>query len=474
VNEYLRYLPEATLGIGGTIVLLVGAVRDEKNVRDFLRWLSLVVLALCGGALAFLSAHSELGLDATGWTRWSPITFAFSVAFLAISGWTLFAAAVPEKDAGEWYSLLIFATLGMMVLARSNNLPAIFLGIEILALSLYILIAFRYEVAGSIRGAAMYLILAGFASAFIAFGLALVYASFGTLKIDEIEKSLWAVTTLPPLAYIGFGLFLSGVAFKLALVPFHMWAPDVYESAPSPVSGIIASASKGAVLAALISLSFLVRPYEEIFYLLALTSMIGGNLLGLMERRVKRILAYSSIGHVGYVVMAYLGASRPPVTGSSWLPIVDAPAAIFFYVVTYSIAVLGAFGVLHLLDHTNEITLRDLRGLAKKKPAMAWAMLVFIVSLAGIPPSLGFFGKFYLFAVTVNAGYLTLALLGLLGSAIGIYYYLRIVVHLFMMPTEGVTASVKSSTLQEVVFVATALLVVALGLYPSLVFSLLR
>jgi NADH-quinone oxidoreductase subunit N len=202
--------------------------------------------------------------------------------------------------------------------------------------------------------------------------------------------------------------------------------------------------------------------------------MIVGNLLGLRENRVKRILAYSSIAHIGYVLVGYLGGGTMASEGVQWLPRIDAVSSVFFYVIAYSVTILGAFGVISLLECDEELSLRDLRGVAKKNPLLAACMLVFVISLAGIPPMVGFFGKIYLFSAAVNAGYVWLPILGLVGSAIGIFYYLRIIVNLYMLPSDASDVKVRATTLQENLITLSALTTLVLGLFPQLVFSLLN
>jgi NADH-quinone oxidoreductase subunit N len=358
----------------------------------------------------------------------------------------------------------------MLVLARSANLAALFLGIEILSLALYVLVAFRYANRVSIRGGVLYLILASFASAFLALGVAFIYAAYGTLEIGKIAEFKEAPSLLSFLGHVGVGLFLVGAGFKLAVVPFHMWAPDVYEAAPSIISGVIASASKGATLAALVPLAFLFVPHTSTLYLIILGTVVGGNLLGLLEQRPKRILAYSSIAHVGYLLTGYLAfvsAAHDSALSAQLLQ------ALFFYIVGYSLAALGAFAVLSQFEDGRPIYLRDLRGLLKRHPLAAWLLMVFIVSLAGIPPTIGFLSKFYLFLTAVKAGYLWLVVWALVGTAIGVFYYTRILAQLFMSASEGVEIKVQHDQLRDVVLTLTAGLTILWGITPHFLLSYL-
>ncbi len=462
MTEYLRFLPDFLLGVGGTAVLLAGGFFDNKPGRDFVRWLTLVFFVLSAVSVAFVSQNLA---TPNAWGTWTPINAAFGLLFICIGAWVVLAEPGPEKGSGEWFAILQFAVLGMLVLARSANLAAFFLGLETLSLALYILVAFRYTSKLALRGGVIYLILASFGSAFLAFGIALVYAAFGTLEIAPIAKHIAETATLSQMAGLGFAFMLVGIGFKLAVVPFHMWAPDVYEAAPAVVSGIIASASKGATLAALLSFAFLLSPYGKMLAGIAALSMVSGNLLGLLENRVKRILAYSSIAHVGYLLTGFLALGGAEDTKLWGLTV---PTIIFFYVLAYALAALGAFAVIAQVEGEEELTIRDLRGMLKRHPLAAWLLMVFVVSLAGIPPTAGFLGKLFLFLGAVKAGYLWLVLIGLVGSAIGVYYYVRILAQLFMSASEGYDIRISRDRLRDAVLTATAIATVLFGLLPTL------
>jgi NADH-quinone oxidoreductase subunit N len=464
MHDFLMLLPEFILSIGATIVLLVAATREDSGMREFARWFSVTITALAGVALASLP-RGIAEVSSHGWLINGPLNVIFGLVFIAIIAWVLLAGRVPESDAVESYSLVLFAGIGMVTLARTSNLAGLFLGIELLSIALYALIAFSYQSQLGLRGGAMYLTLAGFASGFLVFGLAFVYAVYGTLDTAELSARVVAegVRSLP--AIIGFGLFLIGVAFKLAAAPCHMWAAEVYEAAPGPVSGLIASASKGAVIAAFIPFLFLMGTHWQILWLFSAGSMLIGNLLALREQRVKRILAYSSIAHIGYLLVGFMaGYGGAGVTGVQ---------SVTFYVVAYAVAILGAFVAISLLEGERTITLRDLRGVAKRSPVLAACLLVFVMSLAGLPPTIGIWGKIFLFQASVSANYLWLPLIGLVASAVGIYYYLRIIVHVFMMPSDASDVQVRGSALQTGVLVVTAAATVILSVFPDTMLRLL-
>jgi NADH-quinone oxidoreductase subunit N len=469
MENWMRLLPEGILSVGGTLVLIVCAFGPERAMRDFLRWLSLIIV---GAATAALIATNSRYSGPDSWTIISPITTAFGTLLLSLVGWVIVAGRAPIGGGGEWFALLLFVALGSLSLSRVANLAGLFLGIEVLSLSLYVLIAFLYDRRAALRGGAMYLALAGYASAFLVFGMALVYAVYGTMQIDELQAAA-AIGRMKPLALIGYGMFLVGIGFKLAAVPFHMWAADVYESAPGAVSGIIASISKGATLAAFIPFMFLLQTHIWIIVVLAGASMIIGNLLGLRETRVKRILAYSSIAHIGYILLGFLAGDQASQFGQA----TDGRTAILYYVAAYGLSVLGAFVTLTALRSEGSVTLNDLHGAGRRHPVLAVCMLVFVASLASLPIPLtaGFWGKLYLFSAAFHAHYTKLAILGLIGSAIGLFYYLRILVHLFMVaPETGERGTPDYTSLQKGTLVLTAIAIVAIGCFPDTLLHLLQ
>lgn len=470
VQDYGRLLPDYILSVGATIVLIVGALSNDARLRDFLRWLSLIFIGSAGFALALQSTDPTI--FAGGWLFASPLGNTFALVFLGVTGWIILANPLPEKAAGEWYSLFLFAAAGMLILARAGHLGSIFMGVEILSVCLYILIAFYYKSGKALAGAIQYLVLAGFASAFLAFGLALVYAGTGTMSIPEIQAML-GFREIPQgsltLTLFGVAIFLVGVGFKLSAVPFHLWAGDVYEASTAPVASLIASASKGATFAALLPFFVVLQSHWIMIWVLAAASMLLGNLLALRENRLHRILGYSSIAHVGYLLTGFL-ASEFSVVGT-----LNGPGSILFYVAAYSLATVGAFGVLSYLSKQNAgpLTLRDLRSVAKQSPGLAFALMVFVVSMSGLPPSLGFHGKLFLFSAAYAAGFKFLVLIGLIGSAIGLFYYLRIVMHLYMMPSDAGEVTVQKDSLGMGVLTVTALAAIILGLVPGVLLGVL-
>jgi NADH-quinone oxidoreductase subunit N len=370
----------------------------------------------------------------------------------------------------EFNLMLLLATLGSLVLVSSCHFASFFVGLEILSVSLYVLIAYPLKLR-PLEGGLKYLILAGVSSAVLLFGMALVYAELGTMSLPRIAASVAAPT---PLLLAGFALILSGLGFKLAVVPFHMWTPDVYEGAPSPVSAFIATASKGAVFGFLLRLFTLANQYKSgsiliLLISISIASMIVGNLLALMQSNVKRILAYSSIAHLGYLLVALLAAGDLGV-----------PASIF-YLMSYFISIMTAFGIVTLLSTTERDAdeIDDYRGLFWRRPGLASGLAASVFSLAGIPLTVGFMGKFYLLTAGVGSALWLLVLALVVTSVLGLFYYLRIVVALYS-PVSGqklagtLSSGWAASWMGGLTVTILIILLVWLGIYPAPVFRMLQ
>jgi NADH-quinone oxidoreductase subunit N len=337
-----------------------------------------------------------------------------------------------EERKEEYYILLILATLGAAVLVISKHFVSLFLGLEILSVSLYSMIAYLRRRERSDEAGIKYLIMAAFSSAFILFGMALVYVVTGSMEFGGIAKFLSTSQQMPLLLLTGFGMMIVGIGFKLSLVPFHMWAADVYEGAPAPVTAFIATISKGGMIALLVRLFNQINGHQyeslvAIFSVIAIASMFVGNFLALRQQNVKRVLAYSSIAHIGYILVAFIAGNEMGVE------------AVSFYLVAYFITTVGAFGIMATLsdkDRDAEL-LDDYRGLLWRRPWTAAIFSAMLLSLAGIPLTAGFVGKFYLVAAGVNTQQWLLVFMLALNSAIGLYYYIRIIAVMFERHEEG-------------------------------------
>ncbi|MCS5565161.1 MAG: NADH-quinone oxidoreductase subunit N [Methylococcales bacterium] len=368
-----------------------------------------------------------------------------------------------EGQNEELYLLLTTALLGAVVLVSSRHFAALFLGLETLSVSLFAMIAYSTKDGWSLEAGIKYLILSAVASAFILFGSALVYADVGSLVFSDMlrvsDATGWSL-----LVTIGFSMLIIGFSFKLSLVPFHMWTSDVYQGAPAPVTAFVATVSKGAVLALLVRYFlnadvFHNYPVQVILSLLAGASIIAGNLLALKQTDFKRLLAYSSIAHMGYLLIPFL-ASVP--LGKE--VVIE---SVTFYMVAYFITTLGAFGMVSLMTGTGKemSSIDDYRGLFWKKPLSATLLTAMLLSLAGIPLTAGFIGKFYVFAAGVEASLWSLVIIVVIGSGIGLFYYLRVVVA--MLDNSQQIEYQEESAGAWLALTGLAILLVVLGVYPS-------
>jgi NADH-quinone oxidoreductase subunit N len=361
----------------------------------------------------------------------------------------------------------------------------------VLSIATYALTAFLRRGPRPAEAGFKYFILGAFASSLMLYGAALLYGATGATKFEAIAHALpAALVSSTGLVYAGFGLVLAGFAFKVAAVPFHMWTPDVYEGAPTPVTALMSAGVKAAAVVAMVRVftMFTGSTMEEVRFLvfsaLALLTMVGGNLLALPQRNVKRMLAYSSIAHAGYLLLgvAALFAPRGATTGFfAATPLLgkitevsgEAYKGILFYLLGYTVTALGAFGTLAAIERredearANTWDLEKFAGLAQRQPGWAAAMAVFMLSLAGVPPTVGFLGKLMLFSAAVDAGLMSLAVLGILSSVIGVYYYLKVVVYMYMRPPAGEVVAPFRYWTTEVALGVSAIAVVALGVLPG-------
>jgi NADH-quinone oxidoreductase subunit N len=465
-TELLALLPLVIVAIAVVLeLLLISVHRGERAAFG---------LALFGIALAI----AALGPAATVAPQKVSALFAldryalFYVGLVLVAGLATVALAyrhLGEAPAGELYVLILLATLGAAVLAASIHFASFFLGLELLSVSLYALIGYRVSARAGIEASVKYLILAGVSSALLLFGMALVYAELGTLAFDRIAAIVSGGAQLGPLALAGLALVVTGIGFKLALVPFHLWTPDVYQGAPPPVAAFIATASKTGVFAVLVRFFLAAHagalPSATLaIALISGASMFLGNLLALLQNNVKRILGYSSIAHLGYLLIALLA------TG----PL--ARVAVGYYLATYVATMLTAFGVVAALSaEGREIeTLDDYRGLFWRRPWLAALFTVALLSLASIPVTGGFIGKFYVFAAGATSSLWPLLVILAVNSAIGLVYYLRIIVALYSTPADDLKPSAPTRLPTHFALAGLLAAILFLGLYPKPLSRLLR
>ncbi|MEX0651417.1 MAG: NADH-quinone oxidoreductase subunit N [Actinomycetota bacterium] len=372
-----------------------------------------------------------------------------------------------EHRRNEFYALLLFALGGMALLVAAADLIVVFLAVEVLSLSLYVLTALTFR-RGPTEAAMKYFLLGAFASAFLLYGVAMSYGAAATTSIQGLARALAGTTGSQGLALVGALLLVVGLGFKVSLVPFHMWTPDVYQGAPSPVTAFMSAATKVAVFVAMMRVLFvafgaLQWDLAPAIAALAAVSMVVGSVLAIAQRDVKRMLAYSSVSQAGFILTAFVSPDRAGI------------AASLFYLISYSVAVVGAFGVVMLISGgIREQTGSDrFRGLARRRPVLAALLTLFLLSLAGIPPTAGFAAKVLVFGAATNAGYWPLVLIGALATVVGAFFYLRVVALMAMQEPEGDDVT-DASPLPQLVLAVPALSVIVLGIVPGVIVPLLE
>jgi NADH-quinone oxidoreductase subunit N len=371
-------------------------------------------------------------------------------------------------ERGEYYTLLLFSVTGMMLMAQAADLIVVFLALELLSIPLYVLAAFARPKVESEEAGIKYFLLGAFATGFVVYGTALIFGASGSTNLITIVGAASGATSNPLLLAIGSALILVGLGFKIAVVPFHMWTPDVYQGAPSAVTAFMSSGAKIAGFAALLRVFATAFPsiasdMTGIFWALAALTMILGNVIAISQTNIKRLLAYSSIAHAGYILMAFVPYGNPDVAPVSI-------AAGLFYLVAYALTNFGAWGVVIALEKSEGrgLELGDYAGLARKHPALAAAMTVFMLSLIGLPPTVGLVGKFYLFRAVIAGGFTGLAVIGVLTSLISAYYYLRVVVIMYMRDGDPET---EHESFLDLTTTLTAVATVVISLVPQFLFA---
>ncbi len=373
---------------------------------------------------------------------------------------------------GEYYVLLLFATVGMFIMASAADLISVFLGLELMSIALYILAGFNSSRIESTESSLKYFLLGAFATGFLLYGIALIYGATGTTNLKGIAAAIQGEGIgkgihSESLLLMGTGLMIIGLGFKVASVPFHMWTPDVYEGAPTSVTAFMSVGPKAAGFAAffrvyLVALNGVADHWVTIIWVLAALTMTVGNLAALVQTNIKRMLAYSSIAHAGYVLVALVAANE---LGSS---------SVLVYMLAYAFMNIGAFTVVIVLGKKGEenLNLADYSGLATKHPVLAFAMAVFMFSLAGIPPLAGFVGKFYVFSAAIKAGYVGLAIIGVLNSAMSVYYYLRVTMLMYMRDPLREFAPLSLSPVTIAALVIAVVGTIQIGVFPSMILDL--
>ncbi len=440
-------LPELIVALAGIVVMVYDSFFPKDRTTTGI--ISLVGLAASGVWLAMMWVEPQPAGTWSGMIAHDNLRLSFSFVFLLVSALTVLISTVwVEREnvpVGEYHALLMFATFGMMLMASGNDLVVIFLGLETLSIATYVMCGLRRGDLRSNESAMKYFILGSFASAFLLYGMALVYGATGSTNIPEIAARV-ANANFPALLLVGGAMMVIGFGFKVATAPFHIWTPDVYEGAPTPVTGFMAAGPKAAAFASFVRVFVLGFPlvagvqasgYLHDSWMTALTvmavlSMTVGNVVAIMQTNVKRMLAYSSIAHAGYAMVGFIGAGAARSTISRD----EAIASVAFYMLTYALTNLGAFAIVALLGQKNDrrTEFEDYNGIGFKSPVLSFTLSLFMLSLLGLPLTAGFMGKVLVFRPALEAGNTMLTLLvvaAVVNTAISAYYYLRLIVVMF-------------------------------------------
>jgi NADH-quinone oxidoreductase subunit N len=467
MTEYAAIIPMTIVALSAIAAMLAEAIR-RPGERMPIAGFGLIGSIGAGVASAFLWGSEA---ESFGVIRSDNFALFINIVLCIVGVLTmLFSHDTIEREnipPGEYYALTLFALCGMMMMAAATDLLVIFVALEILSLAVYVLTGIRRTSATGAEAAFKYFLLGAFSSAFFLYGVAFTFALSGSTRLDEITGPLTqAAGDSHPLLVMAIGLLAVGFCFKISAVPFHMWTPDAYEGAPTIVTAFMSTGVKAAAFAAFVRvflwpLDAMQPQWIPILAVIAAVTMILGTVVGVVQTNVKRMLAYSSIAHAGYLLLGLIAAND---TGK---------AAVLFYLLTYAVSNLGALGIVVLLstaEHQHD-ELRDFAGLWKSRPGLAGLMTVFLLSLGGFPPLAGFIGKWYIFSAAVQQGHFTLAIIGVLSSVVSVFFYLRIVVMMYMTEgTEAVRPHVPATAIAGLVLATLA--VFYLGVLPTRVLDL--
>ncbi len=468
--DWSLLLPEIVLCAGGVVLLLLDAVAPAAR-RAFTALAVITVGVAAWGVYWVTPARTFTDEAQTfmGLLETSPLTAAFSCVVLVATVLCLFASQGylrREKIlSGEYHALLLWCAAGLLLMLRATELLTVFLALETLSLCLYSLAAFHRRVSLAGEAAIKYFLMGAFVSAFVLYGIALVYGATGSTRFDEIGASLAAMPSMPALASLGFLMLVAGFGFKMSIVPFHAWSPDTYQGAPSPFVAFLSVAPKVASALVLYRLldAVLQGPaanaakWSDVVAALSVLSMIGGNLLALVQRDIKRMLAYSGVAHMGYLLLALVTLDRASLT------------SVIVYLLAYALMNAGAFAVVAMLYSRpgEQHLVSDLAGWGYRYPLLGGCLAVCMLSLGGIPPTVGFLGKYLVFLNAVGDGHVGLAILGVVASLVGVFYYLRVVYYLYMKPETRQPDGLLIDVWGRTAAVLAALFTLALGLWPT-------
>ena len=480
VSDFGYLLPELIVTTGAIAVLLADAMARASSLHASRALVWMTLATLVAAAAALIPAYGENVTVARGLVAIDGFALFFKVLFLVSAAITILMStrylAIEGVRPGEYHFLVLCATLGMMFVAGAIDLITIFIGLETMAVSFYVLAGVIRPNRRSNEAAVKYFVLGAFSLAILLYGMALLYGLSGTTHLRTVATAV-SGRDGGLLLLLAVTLLVAGISFKIAAVPFHMWAPDVYEGAPTPITAFLSVGSKAASFAMLMRIFVEGLPavrldglgvvfgqafgWRTLFYVLSIATMTVGNVAALTQSNIKRMLAYSSIAHAGYLLIGVVAGPPRGIT------------AALVYLMVYAFMQLGAFAIVVLLRRRDVIgdELKDLTGLSASHPWAAVAMLLFMLSLGGIPPTAGFMGKLWLFGAAIEAGYVWLAVIAVMNSALSLYYYVRVVVFMWIAEGETPGSRFRVSPALAAVIVVTALGTVALGVYPRVLFD---
>jgi NADH-quinone oxidoreductase subunit N len=498
--NFALILPEIIVSLAGVVVMLADAFLHRTRQRWTTGALSLLGLGAAAGACVWLWQGGAGARDSAfnGMIVLDRLRLSFTFVFIVVAALTVLVSMIwMERErlpAGEFHSLLLFATAGMMLMASGGDLVIIFLGLEVLSIATYVMAGFRKTDRRSNESSMKYFILGSFSSAFLLYGIALTYGATatsgeaGTTNIAEIASRI-DEGLYPPLLFAGAALMLIGFGFKIATAPFHVWTPDVYEGAPTPVTAFMAAGPKAAGFASFMRVFLFAFPFVaatgalsrgtqmhaawiQALWLIAVLTMTIGNVVAIVQSNVKRMLAYSSIAHAGYALVGFIAAGA---TGDQ-IEQREAVAAVVFYLLAYAVMNLGAFAVVTLIarggDRRTEF--EDYNGIGFRAPVLAFTLSLFLLSLIGIPLTAGFMGKVMVFSAALRQGYVWLVVIGVLNSAISVYYYLRLIVLMFFRERTTQWSAPPLPASIAVALVLTTIGVFYLGIFPGRILDAFR
>jgi NADH-quinone oxidoreductase subunit N len=458
-------LPEMILSVSGILMILFDAFAPKA--RGAMAPLAVLLLMVAAASESMVAGGVFFG----GTWETGALTQIFDLVFLLTALLaTLFSREYLRRErieGGEFYALLMWGTVGMMMMAKGLDLLIVVLGLEMLSICIFVLVGYHRRIAISNEASLKYFLMGAFATGFILYGTALFYGACGSTKLSDLANFFQTADPHNPLLTIAFILLIAGLGFKLALAPFHAWAPDVYQGAPTPVAAWLSVAPKAATLMALVRIFWAMGPVAQhagwmhIVAVLSILSMIIGNAVAIAQRDLKRMLAYSGIAHVGYMMIAMLTVRE------------DSVAAVAVYAVTYALMNVGAFGVVSMLakNQNDPQTLDDIAGLGFRRPFYGLALSVCMFSLSGLPPTAGFVSKFYIFKTAVESGHTTVALIGILTSIVSVYYYLRVVYFLYMKEGSEGETEIDSGVFGVAALTISIVGILLIGIYPTPLFE---